>query len=105
MPMLKAKAPSLDDADKWLNSEPKTLDKGINILYFWNFGCKCCRDRMRIFKHIQDRYASVDVIGVHTPNFDFEKEEAACIAPGVLGEPLWHGRCSQERAHAYGPGP
>jgi predicted RND superfamily exporter protein len=30
---------------------------------------------MKLFKHIQDRYPSVDVIGVHTPNFDFEKED------------------------------
>lgn len=73
--MLKAESPSLEEVDKWFNSEPISLEEGRHVIYFWNFGCKCCRNRIEFFRHIHGRYSDVNVIGIHTPRFGFEKEQ------------------------------
>ncbi|MBT3230714.1 redoxin family protein [Candidatus Uhrbacteria bacterium] len=66
---------------EWLNGDSHTLKslKGkVVLLDFWTYSCINC---IRTFDHLRDwhkRYADkgLVIIGVHTPEFDFEKEKA-----------------------------
>jgi thiol-disulfide isomerase/thioredoxin len=73
-----ATAPELTPGD-WINSEPLTL-KGLRgrvvLIDFWTFGCHNCRNTLPFVKRWDDRYREkgFTVIGVHSPEFDYERE-------------------------------
>src|SRR5258708_1617406 len=71
-------AQGFDGATGWINSPPQTLAqlKGKVVLVdFWTFSCVNC---VRTLPHLQALYAKyrdhgLVIIGVHSPEFDFEK--------------------------------
>jgi thiol-disulfide isomerase/thioredoxin len=73
------KAPELDGATHWINSPPLSIDqlKGkVVLIDFWTYTCINC---LRTLPYIKDWYAKYKdrglvVIGVHTPEFEFEKK-------------------------------
>lgn len=71
-------APELAAGD-WINSEPLKL-KGLRgrvvLIDFWTFGCYNCRNTLPFVKGWHDRYRDkgLTVIGVHSPEFDYEKK-------------------------------
>jgi thiol-disulfide isomerase/thioredoxin len=73
-------APELQN-DVWLNSEPLRLAdlRGqVVIVDFWTFGCINC---LRTIPAVRDLYQTYKddglvIIGVHTPEFNYEKELA-----------------------------
>jgi thiol-disulfide isomerase/thioredoxin len=72
--------PRLAD-DAWINSRPLELAqlRGRPVLIeFWTFGCSNCRNTLPWLKRIHERYSPVGliVIGVHTPEFDYERGAA-----------------------------
>jgi len=75
MPLLKTDAPALENIDSWINSAPINLEDGTHLLYFWNYSCKCCRDRLELFQRIHEEYSELEVIGIHTAQFGFERDE------------------------------
>lgn len=81
MPMFgKIHAPALPDGLVWLNSAPLSMDKlrGKPVLIdFWTYSCVNC---LRTIPHVQEWHekyqnAGLTVIGVHSPEFEFEKDE------------------------------
>ena len=73
--------PSLSGATLWLNSPPLTAQalKGKVVLVdFWTYSCINCLRSLPYVKAWAARYADqgLVVIGVHTPEFAFEKQEA-----------------------------
>jgi len=73
-----ATAPELSPGD-WINSQPLTLKdlRGrIVLIDFWTFGCYNCRNTLPFVKRWDDRYREkgLTVIGVHSPEFDDERE-------------------------------
>ena len=72
------KPPGLTGAKGWINSSPVTASdlKGKVVVYdFWTYSCVNC---VRTLPHLRawyDRYKSdgLVVVGVHSPEFDFEK--------------------------------
>jgi thiol-disulfide isomerase/thioredoxin len=65
--------------DVWLNSQPLRLAdlRGkVVMVEFWTFGCINCQNMMPYVRQWHDTYASegLVVIGVHTPEFAYEKE-------------------------------
>lgn len=74
-------APELIGITHWLNSEPLTLDelKGkVVLIDFWTYTCINC---IRTLPHVQGWYEQYQdeglvVIGVHSPEFEFEKDSA-----------------------------
>lgn len=81
MPMFgKIHAPALPDGLVWLNSAPLTMEKlrGKPVLIdFWTYSCVNC---LRTIPHVQEWHekyqkSGLTVIGVHSPEFDFEKDE------------------------------
>ena len=73
-----AAAPELAAGD-WINSEPlklKDLRGRVVLIEFWTFGCINCRNTLPFVKNWHDRYRDkgLTVIGVHSPEFDEERD-------------------------------
>jgi thiol-disulfide isomerase/thioredoxin len=71
-------APSLDAAKGWINSPPLTQAdlKGKVVLYdFWTYSCINCQRTFPYLRSWFDRYTAdgLVIVGVHSPEFDFEK--------------------------------
>lgn len=71
-------APELQKGE-WVNSKPLTLEslKGKVVLVdFWTFGCYNCRNTLPTLKKFDEKYREqgLTIVGVHTPEFDYEKE-------------------------------
>ena len=73
-----AAAPELA-AGEWINSEPVTLKNlrgRVVLIDFWTFGCYNCRNTLPYINDWNDRYREkgLTIIGVHSPEFDEEKD-------------------------------
>src|SRR5215204_5638064 len=73
-----ATAPELA-AGEWINSEPlklKDLHGRVVLVDFWTFGCINCRNTLPFIKGWHERYRDkgLTIIGVHSPEFDEEKQ-------------------------------
>ena len=73
-----APAPDFKGIDKWLNSAPLTMEglRGKVVLVdFWTYDCiNCIRTLPYIGKwHQKYKSAGLVVVGVHTPEFAFER--------------------------------
>jgi len=72
------KAKEIIEIDKWINSEPlkiKELKGRVVLVDFWTYSCiNCLRTLPHIIK-LYDNYKKMGltVVGVHSPEFDFEK--------------------------------
>ena len=72
-------APDIIGIANWLNSEPLTLDElrgKVVLIDFWTYTCINC---IRTLPHVQGWYEQYQddglvVIGVHSPEFEFEKD-------------------------------
>lgn len=65
----------------WINAEPKLASelKGkVVLVEFWTYGCYNCRNVEPYVKKWHETYSGkgLVVIGVHTPEFDHEKDPA-----------------------------
>lgn len=72
-------APALFDSTEWINSPPLQLSqlKGkVLLIDFWTYSCINC---IRTIPYLNDWYKKYhqygfEIIGVHTPEFEFEKQ-------------------------------
>jgi cytochrome c biogenesis protein CcdA/thiol-disulfide isomerase/thioredoxin len=70
--------PSLDGATQWLNSEPLTtqgLQGKVVVIDFWTYSCINCIRALPYVKAWHEKYRDqgLVVIGIHSPEFAFEK--------------------------------
>ena len=80
--------------DGWLNSRPLRLGglRGrVVLIDFWTYSCINC---LRTFPHLQaldSRYASsgLVIVGVHSPEFDFEKDPGNVAAAVKREKVTW----------------
>ncbi len=78
MVFLVNKAPEFTGISNWLNSEPLTMESlrgKVVLIDFWTYSCINC---IRTLPHIVEwdskyRDKGLVIIGVHTPEFEFEK--------------------------------
>jgi cytochrome c biogenesis protein CcdA/thiol-disulfide isomerase/thioredoxin len=73
--------PPLDGADAWLNSQPLTaqdLRGKVVLIDFWTYSCINCLRTLPYLRAWHERYKDhgLTIIGVHTPEFAFEKDES-----------------------------
>ncbi len=71
---------SLKDATQWLNSTPlsnEMLRDKVVLVDFWTYSCSNCLNALPHVKAWDEKYRSqgLVVIGVHTPEFDTEKNQ------------------------------
>lgn len=72
-------APEFADIRGWINSPPLKLSelKGrVVFLDFWTYSCQNCIRSIPSVRSLHEKYSSMGlvVIGVHTPEFEFEKD-------------------------------
>lgn len=74
------KAPGFQNETSWINSEPLNLETDLKgkvvLIDFWTYTCINC---IRTFPYLREWYNSYhdkgfEIIGVHSPEFEFEKE-------------------------------
>ena len=73
--------PSLAGATAWINSPPLTLESlrgKVVLVDFWTYSCINCLRTLPYIKAWNEKYkdSGLVIIGVHTPEFPFEKDEA-----------------------------
>jgi cytochrome c biogenesis protein CcdA/thiol-disulfide isomerase/thioredoxin len=73
--------PPLDGATGWLNTAPlsrETLHGRVVLVDFWTYSCINCLRTLPYVRGWAEKYKDYGlvVIGVHTPEFAFEKDEA-----------------------------
>ncbi len=78
-------APELAGIEAWLNSPPLQLAglRGkVVLIDFWTYACSNCVRTLPALKRWHERYASqgLVLIGIHTPEFPFEREMASVQA-------------------------
>ncbi len=85
-------APQIAGITAWINSQPLQLEnlKGkVVLIDFWTYSCINCKRTLPYLKDWYNKYhsAGLEIIGVHTPEFEFEKDLAnvknALLAEGI----------------------
>ncbi|MGB3790697.1 MAG: thioredoxin family protein [Phormidesmis sp.] len=71
--------PAFQGIDQWLNSSPLTvgaLKGSVVLVQFWTFSCINCQRTLPYIVKWNSQYAAqgLKVVGVHTPEFPFEKD-------------------------------
>ena len=71
-------APELRNTGAWINSDPFTLESRrgeVVLLDFWTYTCINCQRTLPYMKSWHEKYgeAGLVVLGVHTPEFEFEE--------------------------------
>ena len=71
-------APELIGIESWINSEPLTLEglRGkVVLIDFWTYTCVNCLRTLPYLREWHDKYSDTGlvIIGVHSPEFEFEK--------------------------------
>ena len=72
-------APELLGISGWINSEPFTLESQrgkVVLIDFWTYTCINCIRTLPYLRAWHDKYsdAGLVIVGVHTPEFEFEKK-------------------------------
>lgn len=72
-------APEFAGIDAWLNSPPLTIASlrgKVVLIDFWTFSCINCVRTFPALRAFYDRYRSAgfEIVGVHSPEFSFEKQ-------------------------------
>ena len=74
-------APEFVRVTQWLNSPALSLAElrgRVVLIDVWTFGCYNCRNTLPYLRDWHAKYASegLQIVGVHTPEFEFEQVEA-----------------------------
>jgi cytochrome c biogenesis protein CcdA/thiol-disulfide isomerase/thioredoxin len=74
-------APDFAGVTQWLNSKPldiASLRGRVVLIDFWTYTCINCLRTLPYLKAWDERYRDrgLTIVGVHTPEFDFEKDTA-----------------------------
>ncbi|MWL90875.1 cytochrome c biogenesis protein DipZ [Cupriavidus sp. SW-Y-13] len=73
---IEGKMQSFDGAVQWFNSPPLTreqLQGKVTLVYFWTYSCINCIRTLPYLRAWAEKYPNLTVVGVHTPEFAFEK--------------------------------
>lgn len=73
-------APDFPENLVWLNSKPLYLDSlrgKVVLIDFWTYSCINCQRTLPYLKGWYEKYkdSGLVIIGVHTPEFEFEKDQ------------------------------
>ncbi len=79
LPVLADAVPSVEQAKGWLNTEPledADLSGKVVVYDFWTYSCVNCVRTLPYLRAWHERYEAdgLVIVGVHSPEFDFEKD-------------------------------
>lgn len=81
-PVLLEDTPPLVGIDGWLASDVTSLEElrgSVVVVEFWTFGCYNCKNRIPYTRDLYAAYKDrgLEIVGIHSPEFSYEKEVAA----------------------------
>ena len=87
-------APKIEGIAHWLNSEPVSfsdLRGQVVLLDFWTYTCVNCFRTVPQLRAWHDQYADdgLTIVGIHTPEFEFEKEPANVLLAAESQGIVW----------------
>lgn len=90
-PLLDKTTEPLTDLDGWLQSDITSLEElegQVVIVQFWTYSCGNCKATIPYLQALYERYRDdgLEIVGVHSPEFDFEKDpDGVAAAAEELG--------------------
>ncbi|MDH3681420.1 MAG: redoxin domain-containing protein [Acidimicrobiia bacterium] len=87
-------ARTLTGLDGWLQTEATSFedfDGQVRIVQFWTFACYNCKNTIPHLQGIYERWQpeGLEIIGVHAPEFDFERDPEAIAVAAVDHGVIW----------------
>lgn len=87
-------APRFEGISHWLNSEPITLSElrgNVVLVDFWTYTCVNCLRTVPQLREWHDLYSDdgLRIIGLHTPEFEFEKDPANVLTAARSLDVTW----------------
>ena len=87
-------APEFAGITKWLNTKPLTMEElrgRVVLIDFWTYTCINCLRTLPYIRDWNSKYASqgLVIVGVHSPEFEFEKREEAVREAIVRESVTW----------------
>ncbi len=81
-------AKELVGIDGWLQSDVESLEAlrgSVVVVQFWTFGCYNCKATLPNLEalYAEHQGADFEIVGVHSPEFDYEKDPAAITEAAV----------------------
>ena len=81
-------AKELVGIDGWLQSDVESLEDlrgSVVVVQFWTFGCHNCKATLPNLEafYAEHQGADFEIVGVHSPEFDYEKDPAAISEAAV----------------------
>ncbi len=81
-------AEPLEGIDGWLQTDIDSLEdlRGkVVVVQFWTFGCFNCKNTLPNLQTLYQRHVGDDfeIVGVHSPEFDYEKDPEAISAAAI----------------------
>ena len=75
----------LREIDGWLQADIDSLEDlrgNVVVVQFWTFGCHNCKATLDNLQALDAKHQGEDfeIVGIHSPEFDFEKDPAAIAA-------------------------
>ena len=86
--------PEFFEVQEWIQTDATSFDDfdgKVVAVQFWTFGCRNCT---ATFPHLRDLYAKhsgddFEIVGVHAPEFDFEREVESVAAAAEENGLVW----------------
>lgn len=81
-------AKELVGIDGWLQADVESLEAlrgNVVVVQFWTFGCYNCKATLPNLEalYAEHQGADFEIVGVHSPEFDYEKDPAAITEAAV----------------------
>jgi thiol-disulfide isomerase/thioredoxin len=79
---------------EWLQTDATSFDAfdgKVRAVQFWTFGCRNCQATWPHMRELHEKYAgeNFEIIGVHAPEFDFERDPAVVASKAQENGLVW----------------
>lgn len=79
---------------EWLQTDATSFDAfdgKVRAVQFWTFGCNNCQATWPHMRELHQKYAgeNFEIIGVHAPEFDFERDVTAVASTAEENGLIW----------------
>ena len=86
--------PEFLEVQEWIQTEATAFDEfdgKVVAVQFWTFGCHNCRATWPHMRALHEKYAGEDfeVVGVHAPEFDFERDVDSVASEAAENGLVW----------------